>query len=153
MGCFFVLGACQVFTSSFRVLIFGSAVLYYMFEVQLFLLPVRHLTEDTPGNPSSDKLLLCLHQVTMATIHFGHKLLSPDLYPCDFYYMEVFLSDKVFNTKPQTTDSLILLVYCINDAHRRVPTEIPVIWLGNKDTYFVFKTYCTVFPQKVLFIS
>jgi len=32
----------------------------------------RHLTEDITGNPSSDKLLFYLHQVTMATIHFGH---------------------------------------------------------------------------------
>ena len=33
----------------------------------------------------------------MATIHFGHmeQTLSPDLYPCDFYYMEAFFSDKV----------------------------------------------------------
>jgi hypothetical protein len=67
--------------------------------------------------------------------------------------MEAFLSDKLFNTKPQTADSLILLVYCINDAHRRATLEIPFIWLGNKDIYSVFKTCCTVFPQKVLFIS
>jgi hypothetical protein len=92
----------------------------------------------------------------MTTIHFGHienKLLSPDLYPCDFYYMEAFLSDKAFNTKPQIADSFILLVYCIDDAHGRAAQEIPFIWLGNKDIYCVFKMRCTVFPQKVLFIS
>jgi hypothetical protein len=40
-GLFLCLGACQVLTLSFRVLISGSGVLYYMLEVQLFLLPLQ----------------------------------------------------------------------------------------------------------------
>jgi hypothetical protein len=52
--------------------------------------------------------------------------------------MEAFLNDKVFNTKPQTADRLILLVYCIDNAHGRAALEIPFIWLGNKNIYCVF---------------
>jgi len=65
--------------------------------------------------------------------------------------MEAFLSDKVFTTNPQTADSLILLVYCIDDAHGRAALEIPFVWLGNKDIYCVKNTLHSLPPESAVY--
>jgi len=35
--------------------------------------------------------------------------------------------------------------YCMQLARRKTPLEIHFVYIGNKDIYYIFETYCSIF--------